>query len=244
MILYPILDKSSDVQWAYLSDENDRQIVISDAEAVLAILEVKKQFEIIFGAEYVNSQKKLTILHHTDGAQTFRQCCLISLFRNIKCVPQMIFQFSHELCHFMIPDQICDRFRWFEETLCQLMSIFVLRMVYKNPLTEACSKSAHDRIPAYIDTIYSWNTPIDGTVKDFLRLNMPLFESDCYQYNSNRIISKHLEQTFTDYPELWRLIPHLHLIDSSRSLIENLKNLSLAVGLDPLPVDQLTDRLA
>ena len=39
---------------------------------------------------------------------------------------QIIFQYSHELCHLLIEEPIPEHFKWFEESLCDLASIYFL----------------------------------------------------------------------------------------------------------------------
>ena len=40
---------------------------------------------------------------------------------------QAAYQFSHEYCHYMIPDDVCENLRWFEESICELSSHFFFR---------------------------------------------------------------------------------------------------------------------
>lgn len=40
------------------------------------------------------------------------------------------YQFSHEICHFLINVPIVDNFRWFEEAICTTASFFFLKGLY------------------------------------------------------------------------------------------------------------------
>jgi uncharacterized membrane protein YjjP (DUF1212 family) len=55
---------------------------------------------------------------------------------------QFIYQFSHELTHFVIRSYKKDKdkyVKWFEETVCEAMSLFVLRFLSEN--WQSCSLS-------------------------------------------------------------------------------------------------------
>lgn len=118
---------------ADLSDNNGHAI-----SRVLS--QVRQVFVNTFGQETVNSHPLLAVLPSRDGPVTYRKHAIIFLSATGAYYNQFIYQFSHELCHFMIDSEVCAPFRWFEETLCEAMSWYVLDQVYlmrdSSPLSE------------------------------------------------------------------------------------------------------------
>lgn len=68
---------------------------------------------------------------------------------------QITYQLSHELCHFFIYDGIkIQNYKWFEETLCELSSLFFLKQMskYWNASISLQKKSYHSAFESYFNS--------------------------------------------------------------------------------------------
>lgn len=103
-----------------------------------SIKEVIKQFEIIFGLDimikkdcYININK----LANCPQIVTTQTESNISLVINSTIeIDKFIYQLSHELCHYVlyIASNGKKPLDWFEEILCEAMSIYILHSLSKN----------------------------------------------------------------------------------------------------------------
>ena len=124
---------------------------------------------------------------------------------------QYVYQFSHELCHVMTNFDRCTvhRHKWFEESLCELASLFVLHR-----LTDAWRKRPPCEIPqaldfaphytAYADEITSgYPRPSDDDCAGWLTENIATMEADPMRRDLNGLVAVTLLDHFRDNPGLW-----------------------------------------
>ncbi len=125
---------------------------------------------------------------------------------------QYVYQFSHELCHLMTN---FDRHRehkhkWFEESLCELASLFVLHRLANgwrdNPppcVLEAEAFAPHFR--TYAEEIQQgYEQPADGDLRAWLAGNLDRLEEDPVIREVNGTIAIALLDRFLEDPSLWR----------------------------------------
>ena len=58
-----------------------------------------------------------------------RKLKIILLNTTIDFWNQAAYQFSHELCHMLIPKNVIDELRWLEESICETASYFFLKRI-------------------------------------------------------------------------------------------------------------------
>jgi len=132
---------------------------------------------------------------------------------------QYSYQFSHELCHYIIdidfPPKI-DRFGWLEESICELASLFTL---YKMSITWQTNppysnwRSYSGLLKKYVDDIITspeYRIAIPFSV--WLNNNLSTLFVDRYMRKENCIIAIHLLPLFTKNPELWKIIHYMNRV--------------------------------
>ena len=125
---------------------------------------------------------------------------------------QYAYQFSHELCHVMTG---FDRFKehrhnWFEESLCELASLFVLHRLAEvwaeePPLHVHVASEFAPNHATYAEGIEeSYRLPLDGTSLEFLTENIETLEADPFRRDLNGAVAVALLDYFLRDPTLWR----------------------------------------
>lgn len=208
---------------------------------------VRREFIGIFGAKVVDSHPTLIVLHHLDVPITFRAQNLIYLSSCDTFYLQHIYQFSHELCHFMVPSEVCAPYRWFEETLCEMMSWFILWRISRHP----ASAHIYEMGPLYGEPIQTYlfhcfeeryktgNEPISA----YVSANLPYLRAECYDRKMNAAVAYAMFPMFCKYPELWGIVPHLGELSADVSWDRALDFLCLAASVEEPRRDQLRQLL-
>ena len=128
------------------------------------------------------------------------------------CWSQYVYQFSHELCHVMTNFDHCKkhRYKWFEESLCELASIFVLHRLAEawaeNPPPDihgAGQFALNHRAYAEHHAGKYPTVPI-GDLPWWLSRNIKALEEDCYMRCLNGVVAVSLLDQFRAEPSLWR----------------------------------------
>lgn len=125
---------------------------------------------------------------------------------------QYVYQFSHELCHILTH---FDRYKkhkhkWFEESLCELASLHVLRSLAKvwkeDPPPEVFKASAFARNHlAYTEKVERQTTiPHQSDLPAWLNRNIDLLEKKPTCRELNRVVAVLLHNSFSLNPVLWR----------------------------------------
>ena len=129
------------------------------------------------------------------------------------------YQFAHELCHHVIdnkfpPDN--DKFGWFEESLCELASIYCLdemSTMWKTNAPYPNWKDYSDSLRQYVQSIL--DKPENAISTDFiswLSENLGSLSEDRYKRDENRIVAIRLLPLFKANPRLWSAIQYLKSI--------------------------------
>lgn len=131
---------------------------------------------------------------------------------------QFAYEFSHELCHIL-----CDHARyrhreerWFEESLCELASIFTLRRMAiswrRSPPYATWAAHASD-FQEYVDDLLEEShrqLPAGVQLKDWYRANAEYVRLNAWDREKNELVASCLLPTFEERPEGWGAIPHLY----------------------------------
>ena len=150
---------------------------------------------------------------------------------------QYVYQFAHEMAHALTGSPNNSRFDWFEETLAQLASLYVIESFVAAPPWNGMFSG--DQWGKYLDAVqqsfieYRWNVyRIDRTElvsQWFPRLSQRL-ESDCCIRELNGGIAFELLPHFVERPELWQAVAYINSWDSSQnSNLEDYLNSWMAI---------------
>ena len=126
---------------------------------------------------------------------------------------QYAYQFSHEYCHHIIESDFinkCNRFGWFEETLCELASINIIRQMSKTwrskPPYSNWKEYSKD-LWNYADTIIqNVDNKIETPLKTWIGLKIDELYADRYNRRYNCLIATNLLDIFNENPKLWNFI--------------------------------------
>lgn len=125
---------------------------------------------------------------------------------------QYVCQFSHELCHILTNFDSCKKHKhkWFEESLCELASLHVLRSlatVWKEhppPGVYGASAFAKHHL-SYAEEVERKTTiPYQSDLPVWLNGNIDRLEKNSTCRELNRIVAVSLQSSFRKNPALWR----------------------------------------
>lgn len=125
---------------------------------------------------------------------------------------QYVYQFSHELCHVLthFDSYKKHKHKWFEESLCELASLHVLRSLAKvwkdDPPSGVYGASEFARHHhSYAERVESKTTiPHQSHLSAWLNRNIDLLEKNSTCRELNRIVAVSLLSSFRENPALWR----------------------------------------
>lgn len=170
-----------------------------------------KSFEIIFDVRH-------------DTPETFKQLRKIYIPALDIYWCQIIFQYSHEFCHLLIPEPIPNHFKWFEETICDLSSLFFLQVLAKKWISFFPEHANYQSsITKYISNL-TVGTPFpleslaDANSDTYLYLS-----NECYNRDMNRFFALQMLPIFNNHPILWKAVPRLCDGADSSSFLEYLQ---------------------
>lgn len=158
-------------------------------------------------------QKSLTIVNypHPNHPICYREQQLILLNTSRSAWSQIAFQFAHELCHYAIPNKVDSNLRWFEESICEVASLYFLRQIgyywldTKVPFTTSDGAPYAASFLGYAKDRQSNIVPFDlrdaSTIREL--------EHDCYNRSRNNYVASRLLPIFTQHPEVWTAVPLL-----------------------------------
>lgn len=212
----------------------------------IALSEVRRAFLQIFGNEVVSKHPLLSVVYNEEGPVCFSGQTLIFLSASHDVTLfQHMYQFSHELCHFMVNGKVCESYRWFEETLCTMMSWYALLSIYRSRDTAPCKvlSANYDKMPRYLNRDIK-RARLEGMpISEFVRGNLEHLQKECYDRPMNAAIAHELFPLFIKNPELWGIVPFLGQIKEGALLNDALGSLEESAGLPPVVSDLLHQRL-
>ncbi len=134
---------------------------------------------------------------------------------------QHSYQFSHEYCH--IRTNYIEgnpKIKWFEETICELASLFTLRRMSEVWKISPPNTNWHD----YSASLYEYaenrindvkfNLPEGIEFLDWFKASLGSLERNPYTRETNTIIAIKLLPIFEDNPKLWRAMTYFNSWDA------------------------------
>jgi hypothetical protein len=236
----------TNINWNIFIDERSGFSLNIGANISNVLRLVKNEFESIFGKATVDSHPTLSVHHTNNVPQTFRTHRLIFLSAYGDYYLQYIYQFSHELCHFMVPSEVCDSFRWFEETLCQAMSWFILQRIFDKQVVPPCRELAYlyPTIEGYIADDMRNRYSLNGiSLPNYIAQNQDYLRGNYYDRQMNAAIAYGIYPLLMEYPELWAIVLHLHKLNEDMDLSEAIQFLIHSAGVEKVGGDQLVQWL-
>ena len=144
---------------------------------------------------------------------------------------QFVYQFSHELCHCLVFRTVPDKLLWFEESICELASHFLLLKIAEHWAIHP----PHENWRSYASCFMSYEFsarkcncffPISELLVPQSAILQSL-EADEYQRELNRNVALKLLPFFIDNSELWNIIYYLPDALPDHSFPENLQLLQM-----------------
>jgi hypothetical protein len=129
------------------------------------------------------------------------------------------YQFSHELCHFVINTPFPpanDKFGWFEESLCELASLYTLTKMaitwQTNPPYQNWTGYSAALNTYVTEIVAKPENTLTKTFSVWLSENLPALFLNRFKRTENGIVAVHLLPLFTANPDLWKTIQFLNPI--------------------------------
>ena len=124
---------------------------------------------------------------------------------------QYVFQFSHELCHVLTGFERYreHRHKWFEETLCELASLFVLHRLAHDwkiePPTAVCraAEFAPNHRTYALDQEKQHPAPGERALPAWFAANIGELEANRYDRARTGVVAAALRPRFLQEPSLW-----------------------------------------
>lgn len=195
----------------------DMQVVSTTIEYVIVA------YEKIFG--HIPTEN-LTVKFHNDDPVCLWDKTEILLCVEINRLDLIVYQFSHEFCHYLIKDRVADNLRWFEETICQTASYFFLNEVANEWLMNNSDNEWtywHYRFKLCINanSINVFEFPLysltDPNSEYIIRL-----QQNEYIRELNRYVALQLLPFFKENPKLWLTVPYLSNLHNNQPFKDSL----------------------
>ena len=152
----------------------------------------------------VLDKEKVSIINPTNTGPTYfkeSQIIFLNVDNSNWNDTQFIFQLAHELCHYYIQSDENLIMKWFEETICDLSSLFFLNEISKLYANEGDTQN-HHRFQHYLANCM--------TDDDFETFSITLdIDMERYDRKKQRYLAIQLLPIFERYPLLWKEIPSL-----------------------------------
>ena len=128
---------------------------------------------------------------------------------------QHAYQFAHEFCHILANyDEYERRNKWFEESVCEMASLFVLRRMSETWKVRPPYPNWRDyapRLSEYADQrIRTARLPPGETLAQWYRENERLLQQDSCLRDKNTVVAAALLSRFERQPESWEAITWLN----------------------------------
>lgn len=128
---------------------------------------------------------------------------------------QITYQLSHELCHFYLYEGIkIQNYKWFEETLCELSSLFFLKQMskYWNASISLQKKSYHSAFESYFNSAILDVEKVSLTEAGKNSALASYLASNDVDRLKNRYFAMKLLPIFEKSSVLWKSVPDIATI--------------------------------
>ncbi len=137
---------------------------------------------------------------------------------------QFAFQFSHEFCHIQCNYRDGNKANlWFEESLCETASLFVLRRMsetWKTNPPYANWKSQSVALKEYAEQRLKDTEKLDGlTLSQWYQRNEPELIKTGVNRKKNQVIATALLPLFEKNPEHWEAVSFLNQSDPQKTML-------------------------
>ena len=161
----------------------------------------------------INSPKDVIIRYQERGPECRNDgdTRIILLSAHDNYYGQWVYQYAHEYMHHLIDGAMVENLSglmWFEETLCEAASRFVLwRLGYSDLCAREGLSHAFPTLLYYHDRCLS----LDPLLKEEFRLNgsvepwIPLLEQPCYHRSHYAVIADAMQPLFRTNCDLWHI---------------------------------------
>lgn len=180
----------------------------------------------------INSVPKTIVLFQkSHGHPTcYNNSNLIILSADICSWDQIAYQFTHEMCHRVIPNPISHNLRWLEESICEMASYYFLPKISKYWKRIEINKFAqNDELYFPYFASYAEESRRSYSSFDLSQLcALPETEilkqlaSNPYIRDKNSYIAGCMLPFFKKHPLTWHAIPYLCNITSGQTLSNSL----------------------
>ena len=237
-----------DISWSLFADKytgfSESYDLLSDIASVLD--EVRWVFSETFEPETIKAHPILSVLHCEDGPITYRKRMLIFLSSRGTYYINHIYQFAHELCHFMVTEDTVDEYRWLNETLCQMMSWYAMNYIYESRNDRKLEQlsSLYEKMPSYINDVMEDRDDLHGeSIAKYIQQNLTHLQNSGEDRRKNNTIAYEIYPLFREHTELWKIVPFLDQLKSGMTLPDALRTLCNAANIPSDVLDLLTQRL-
>lgn len=212
-----------------LIDEGWGTACIEDIYAVLN--SVHYCFNQYFGEQM--NHHELTVMNAGKGKYPvcYRGISQILLSVKDRAWNKYVYQFAHEYCHYQIRRDVVQPMRWFEESICELSSLFFLLRVDELWATEPPYPNwmnYHDEFTSYAlneaKTYEEFNTDFSSENSDVLNY----LKSYEYDRPKNMYVARKFLPIFEAHPFLWQAVPFLADLTEGLTFAESMKEWALA----------------
>lgn len=160
-----------------------------------------------------------------DSPETKRPIKTIILKVGYLYWSQISFQFSHEFCHFLIPTEVPENLRWFEESICETSSLFFMRKfssIWENESILGCPQYSQNLLE-YVQLRTNDYESFDLTeLFDDSSSISTYFKNEKYDRAKNLFVAINLLPIFEEQPILWKFVPLLSMVKPELSFRESL----------------------
>lgn len=179
--------------------------------------------------------KSVKILRQYDN-RDYPECIDNGKFRHIHLVTkenywcQWVLQFAHEYCHHLINGNMCAELcglKWFEETICELSSIYCLSCMVKycQEHQEYSIQQYTDNVKQYIENRRKGADKTNESLHSYINVNFSLLSQPTYHRDKYKHIAFSILDLFIECPALWRIILHFGDTCKWKDLSELFKHL-------------------
>lgn len=192
------------------------------------IRNIEKDFTDSIGTKNI---KDILLFHKSNGPLCMNngnyRIIFLSTKSNHFC--QWVYQFAHEYCHHLIDGTMCGEIKgllWFEETICELASIYHLNRYYKRCTTDILLQNLAPAVLDYLHDLYTKNVQlVELFHQEYLNIFLDQLGQPVYHREIYNAIAVSILPLFEENPSLWKMILNFGDIRKWNSLEELFEHL-------------------